>query len=151
MTHGIRKVNEYLINNGRALIFTDNIDFSSDIDIWNSIANGSIYVNPEEGTLKYKKFNSQKGIWSMFKAPNILMENSITNNLILDYELDSEKFSTGAVTPVSIDLEDGYQWGQNYFFEDNYTDTDNRLCITDIIINYGYNTVVKKYQYVRRI
>ena len=57
MTHGIRKVNEYLISNGRALIFTDNIDFSSDIDIWNSIANGSIYVNPEEGTLKYKKFN----------------------------------------------------------------------------------------------
>ena len=97
MTHGIRKVNEYLISNGRALIFTDNIDFSSDIDIWNSIANGSIYVNPEEGTLKYKNFNSQKGIWSMFKAPNILMENSITNNLILDYELDSEKFSTGAV------------------------------------------------------
>ena len=33
MTHGIRKVNEYLISNGRALIFTDNIDFSSNGDL----------------------------------------------------------------------------------------------------------------------
>lgn len=54
-----------------------------------------------------------------------------------------QKLLTGSVTPVSIDLEDGYQWGQNYFFEDNYTDTDNRLCTADIIINYGYNTVIK--------
>ena len=97
MTHGVRKVNEYLISNGRALIITDNIDLSSDIDIWSSIANGSIYVNPEDGTLKYKATSSQKGIWSMFEAPNIILENTITNNLILNYELDNEKFANGAV------------------------------------------------------
>ena len=103
MSHGVRKVNEYLISDGRALIITELLDLSSDIDIWSSIANGSLYVNPEEGTLKFKKINSAKGVWSTFSASGIIRENSIVNNLLADYSIDGEKIAAGAISTRNIE------------------------------------------------
>ena len=45
----------------------------------------------------------------------------------------------GRVTPVAIDIEDGYQWGQNYFFENNFYNTKQTIGSGTIIITCGYN------------
>lgn len=45
----------------------------------------------------------------------------------------------GRVTPVAIDIEDGYQWGQNYFFENNFYNTKQTNGSSKVIINCGYN------------
>ena len=45
----------------------------------------------------------------------------------------------GRVTPVAIDIEDGYQWGQNYFFENNFYNEKQTIGSSAIIINSGYN------------
>lgn len=45
----------------------------------------------------------------------------------------------GRVTPVAIDIEDGMQWGQNYFFENNFVNTNQTIGSGKIIINAGYN------------
>lgn len=49
----------------------------------------------------------------------------------------------GRVTPVAIDIEDGYQWGQNYFFENNFYNEKQTIGSPAIIINSGYNINVK--------
>lgn len=49
----------------------------------------------------------------------------------------------GSVTPVVIDIEDGYQWGQNYFFEDNFVYTEQTIGSDKLIINCGYNVNIK--------
>lgn len=45
----------------------------------------------------------------------------------------------GRVTPVAIDIEDGYQWGQNYFFENNFYNEKQTIGSSALIINSGYN------------
>ena len=49
----------------------------------------------------------------------------------------------GRVTPVAIDIEDGYQWGQNYFFENNFYNEKQTIGSSAVIINYGYNVNIK--------
>ena len=44
MAHGVRKVDEYLIKNGRAIIFTSNINSLDSNETWDSIENGSLYI-----------------------------------------------------------------------------------------------------------
>ena len=60
MAHGVRKVDEYLIKNGRAIIFTSNINSLDSNETWDSIENGSLYINPDFGTLRYKNSLSEK-------------------------------------------------------------------------------------------
>lgn len=61
----------------------------------------------------------------------------------------------GRVTPVAIDIEDGYQWGQNYFFENNFYNEKQTIGSGSVIINYGYNINIKntnmsgEYRYVK--
>ena len=61
----------------------------------------------------------------------------------------------GRVTPVAIDIEDGYQWGQNYFFENNFVNTEQSIGSNKVIINHGYNVNIKntnmtgEYRYVK--
>ena len=49
----------------------------------------------------------------------------------------------GRVTPVAIDIEDGYQWGQNYFFENNFYNEKQTIGSSKVIINAGYNVNIK--------
>lgn len=45
----------------------------------------------------------------------------------------------GRVTPVAIDIEDGYQWGQNYFFENNFANEKQTIGSSKLIMTSGYN------------
>lgn len=103
MAHGVRKVDEYLIKNGRAIIFTSNINSLDSNETWDSIENGSLYINPDFGTLRYKNSLSEKGVWNWFEAENIIKENTITNSLIKDRELNNSKIANAAINSRTLE------------------------------------------------
>lgn len=98
MGHGIRKINEYVLENGRALILTK--DVSSDISEtqWNHIADGTFFINPSNGDLKYKNLNSKTLEWERFKPENIFNNNTVGGELLKDKSITESHMANESIS-----------------------------------------------------
>lgn len=92
MAYGVRKVNEFIIRDGRALILTQNIATGSSQEQWDSLADGTIYLNPETGNLQYKKKDNPIKTWSRLLPENIFDEKSIHGVLLADNTITTSKY-----------------------------------------------------------
>ena len=98
MSYGVRKVNEYIIRDGRALVLTQNIKNSLTSEQWNSVSDGTLYVSPTNKTLKYKNGEN----WTNFEPTKIFNQKSINGTLISDNAITSTKINNNAVTESKI-------------------------------------------------
>lgn len=90
MAEGIRKINEYVIQPGRALIVTDSL-----VNIEN-IPNGSLFVNPDNGNFRYKQTGEEE--YSYFSPENIFKQKTISKNFIVDATLTDVQIQKNTIT-----------------------------------------------------
>lgn len=98
MSDGVKKINEYLLKDGRTLVMTQFISDTS------NLAEGQIFINPTSGELKYVDHNKT---WSKFKMDTLFDEGSFDTSLILDNSLHAAKItdlsiSAGKIADLSI-------------------------------------------------
>lgn len=91
---GIRKVNENIIKDGRALIITDNTILGKDVP------DGSLKINPLTGNMHIKKTNILD--WSKLTPYNLFDELSIESDLLANGIIKEEKLNNSAVTTDKI-------------------------------------------------
>lgn len=102
MAHGVRKVNEYVVRDGRALIMTQNVANGISDKQWASIADGTFYLKPSDGTLRYKKTGSNPKDWAMLDPVNVFDEDSIVNSLMAENSIGAEQLCDNAVETRKI-------------------------------------------------
>lgn len=95
MAQGIKKVSENVIMAGRALTLTD----STIVDTI-AIPNGALRCNLTAKGLEYK---SAPGIYSKFDAVGLLLDGSITHDLLATDSVITEKIKDLNVTTIKID------------------------------------------------
>lgn len=93
MSDGIKRINEHVIKDGRTLILTK---FISDTA---NIAEGTIYINPTTGELKYVHL-SDDGTkrWDRFDSNAIFDKDTFDTDLIKDNSLHGAKLIEGSVS-----------------------------------------------------
>lgn len=98
MSYGVRKVNEYIIRDGRALVLTQDVKGSLTSEQWDSVADGTLYVSPTNKTLKYKNGEN----WTNFDPTKIFNQKSINGALINDNAITTNKIANNAITKDKI-------------------------------------------------
>lgn len=92
MSKGIKKINEYTIVDGRALLATQDLTNNSTDIQWDNIENGTIFIDPVTGRMKYKnKYKNidenGKKVWTDFEPGNLIRTESITSKYIAPFEI----------------------------------------------------------------
>lgn len=102
MAYGIRKVNEYIVRPGRALVLNGQDVITS--NQWNSIADGTLYVSPgtNNNFIKYKKTGSALNEWSKFKPIDMFDALSIDSTLILNSTITQAKMAINSIGTAQI-------------------------------------------------
>lgn len=107
MSHdGVRLINENVIKNGRSLVITDK---SIDIDC---LPDGSLFINPINGDIKYLKREEFEKTWARFKFENIFekntfddsyfIDNSFHGSKIVDESIITDKYMNKSITSEKI-------------------------------------------------
>lgn len=92
-TDGVRKVNEYVIKDGRTLVMTV---LSSNPQ---SLSGGTIYINPNTGDLQYLHVDDKYDkTWKKFTFENLFDNYSLDNNMILDNSISAVKLVDNTIT-----------------------------------------------------
>lgn len=102
MAHGVRKVNEFIVRDGRALIMTKNVASSTTKDQWDSIADGTLYISPINGDFRYKKTGSGPRVWDRFTPDNLFSRESIGGHLIDNLAITEPKLHKDSVSTRTI-------------------------------------------------
>lgn len=102
MSHGVRKVNEYLVRDGRALIMTQDVAVGITQAQWDSIADGTLYINPDSGVFRYKNRNSNLRDWDVFNPENMFNQGSISNYLMGANSVGNEQLIEGSVSTEKV-------------------------------------------------
>lgn len=102
MSYGVRKVNEFIVRDGRALIMTQNVASSITKDQWDSIANGTLYINPSTGDFRYKKAGSEPRVWDNLTPDNLFLSESIGGNLMALKAITEPKLADNAISTRTI-------------------------------------------------
>ena len=102
MAHGVRKVNEFIVRDGRALIMTQNVASGISQAQWDSIADGTLYLTPSNGDIKYKARGNEPKVWSKFTPGNLFSDQDITGNFIKDKTLTEIKLADNSVSTRTI-------------------------------------------------
>lgn len=98
MGHGIRKINEYVLENGRALILTKDVSTDISETQWNHIADGTMLINPASGDLKYKNLNSKVLEWEKLKPENLFDYDTIGGEFLKDKIIKESHMSDGSIS-----------------------------------------------------
>lgn len=102
MAHGVRKVNEFIVRDGRALIMTQNVAAGITQAQWDSIADGTLYINPGDGNFRYKKRGNNPKEWSCFSPDNLFKNESIGGNLIAPKAITEPKLADNSVSTRTV-------------------------------------------------
>jgi hypothetical protein len=91
---GVKKVNEYIIKDGRTLILTQFIDDPTYVPA------GSIYISPFSGDLQFLKLDNESGgkDWTHFDFKNFFEYGSFDERFIKDNDLNGEKITDLSLT-----------------------------------------------------
>lgn len=95
MADGVKKVNEWILKNGRILGITlPNFDPTK-------LEGGTLYINPTQGSFKYVNLdNAGNKSWMNFDPVNIFNSQSITEALLKDLSVTTRKLADGSVTNI---------------------------------------------------
>lgn len=102
MAYGVRKVNEFIVRDGRALVMTQNVASSTTKDQWDSIADGTLYIRPINGDIRYKKTDSEPRVWDRFTPDNLFSKESIGGHLIAPLAITEPKMHDNSVSTRTI-------------------------------------------------
>lgn len=102
MAHGVRKVNEFIVRDGRALIMTQNVAGSTSQTQWDSIADGTLYITPSNGDIKYKERGSEPRTWTRFLPGNLFVDQDITGNFLRDKTITEIKMADDSISTRTI-------------------------------------------------
>lgn len=123
MSHGVRKIDELLIGNGRAIILTR--EFPSNIDEirWDTVEKGTIFLSPTNGILRYKKTNSLVNEWTKFVPINLFDDKTIITQLLGDKSVTNEKIATDSISNDKLmnDCIDNRNYINNSITQDKLT------------------------------
>lgn len=96
MSDGIKKINEWIMKDGRVIGITKDITASK-------FEPGTFFVNPQEGILKYNNMSSTgTKSWTKFLPTKIFDDSTITRNLLTDNIINSVKIEDDAVITSKI-------------------------------------------------
>ena len=96
MADGVKKINEWIMKDGRVIGITRDITASK-------FEPGTFFVNPQEGILKYNNVSAAGAkSWQKFLPTKIFDENTITRPLLVDSIINSSKIEKDAVTESKI-------------------------------------------------
>lgn len=132
MSDGIKKINEWIMKDGRIIGITKDISASK-------FEPGTFFVNPQEGILKYNNI-SDSGVksWTKFLPSKIFDDGTITRNLLIDNIINSSKLEDDAV--ISSKIKNGAvinsKLGQNSVTTDKIMDMH---VTTDKLDNFAVN------------
>ena len=102
MAHGVRKVNEFIVRDGRALIMTQNVAPSTSQTQWDSIADGTFLIMPDSGDLKYKRKGNNPKTWTKLRPGNLFDDLTITGNFLADYTIPETKYIDQSISTRTI-------------------------------------------------
>lgn len=102
MSHGVRKVNEFIVRDGRALIMTQNVATGISQAQWDSIGDGTFYISPVNGNLQYKKKGNAPKTWTKFLPDNLFDELTIDGKLLKDKTINEIKMNDNSVSKRTI-------------------------------------------------
>lgn len=102
MSHGVRKINEYIIRDGRAIILTKPLSNDISLEKWNGIQDGTLFLEPISGTVKYKKKANAKNVWSKFLPVDMFDQQTITEELIKNEAITNLKLAPNSVYNKNI-------------------------------------------------
>lgn len=96
MADGVKKINEWIMKDGRVIGITKNITATK-------FEPGTFFVNPQEGILKYNQVSSAGAkSWQKFLPAKIFDENTITRPLLVDSIINATKLENNAVIESKI-------------------------------------------------
>lgn len=96
MADGVKKINEYIMKDGRVICITK--DLSA-----NKFEGGTLYIHPNQGLLKYNNVdNSGSKTWKKFLPSNIFDEKTIVRALLQDSIINESKIEDSAVSERKI-------------------------------------------------
>ena len=102
MAHGVRKVYENLIRDGRAIILTSNLPQNTTQAQWDSTADGTLLIEPATGNIKFKKTTDKINNWTKFLPTNIFDNGTIANELLKDQTIQEGKLANNSVVTRTI-------------------------------------------------
>lgn len=102
MAHGVRKVYENLIRDGRAIILTSNLPQNTTQAQWDSTADGTLLIEPATGNIKFKKNTNAINTWTKFLPTNIFDNGTIANELLKDKTIQEGKLADNSVVTRTI-------------------------------------------------
>ena len=96
MADGVKKINEWIMKEGRVIGITKDISASK-------FEGGTFFVHPNEGTLKYNKVdNTGNKSWQKFLPIKIFDDLTIKRSLIDNKAINESKLDDNAVTTAKI-------------------------------------------------
>ena len=96
MAHGIKKVNEWIIKDGRTINVTQNISPER-------MEGGTLYIKPVDGDLKFLKVDeAARKSWERFNPNIIFAPGSINSIIIGDSQIITSKLKDGSVTTPKL-------------------------------------------------
>lgn len=102
VSHGVRKIDELLIGNGRAIILTKEPSSNIDKVKWDTIEEGTAFINPSNGYLRYKATNSNINQWNKFNPINLFDDKTIINQLLGDRCITNDKLAISSITNINL-------------------------------------------------
>ena len=96
MANGVKKINEYVMKDGRAIILTEKIDSSV-------IPGGTLFINPSTGELNYNSLNKDgKFNWIKFDPAIIFNKLSIVTDLYANSSIVTDKYRDLSITTPKL-------------------------------------------------
>lgn len=96
MSDGIKKINEWIMKDGRTLIVTKAIDA-------NKLEGGTQFIDPATGSLKYLNIsNTAVKSWVKYNPMTIFEMGSIQTNLIANLNVTTEKLANSSVATEKL-------------------------------------------------
>lgn len=96
MADGVKKINEWIMKDGRVIGITKDI-------VATKFEPGTFFVNPQEGILKYNNIDAAgTKSWRKFLPNKIFDDGTITRPLLVDNIINSAKLENNAVTSSKI-------------------------------------------------
>jgi hypothetical protein len=81
---------------------TQNVASSTSQTQWDSIADGTLYIAPTNGDIKYKSKGSAPKAWTRFLPGNLFIDQDITGNFLKDKTVTEIKMADSSVSTRSI-------------------------------------------------
>lgn len=96
MADGVKKINEWIMKDGRVIGITKDIPATK-------FEPGTFFVNPQEGVLKYNSISSAGAkSWKKFLPTKMFDDNTITRPLLVDNIINAAKLENNAVSESKI-------------------------------------------------